>query len=74
MGDIEMFATNVGGIDRILRIVVGLALIAWFFMDQGTGFWHWAKLIGIVPLATGLMSSCPLYSILGLNTCPVKRA
>jgi hypothetical protein len=69
-----MFATNVGGVDRILRIVVGLALIAWFFMDQGTGFWHWAKLIGIVPLATGLMSSCPLYSILGLSTCPVKRA
>jgi len=69
-----MFATNVGGIDRILRIAVGLALIVWFFMDQGTGFWHWAKLIGIVPLATGLMSSCPLYSILGLSTCPVKRA
>ena len=69
-----MFATNVGGIDRVLRIVVGLALIAWFFLDQGTGFWHWAKLIGIVPLATGLMSSCPLYSILGLSTCPVKRA
>ena len=69
-----MLATNVGGIDRILRIVVGLALIVWFFMDQGTGFWHWAKLIGIVPLATGLMSSCPLYSILGLSTCPVKRA
>jgi hypothetical protein len=69
-----MFATNVGGIDRVLRIVVGLALIAWFFMDQGTGFWHWAKLIGIVPLATGLMSSCPLYSVLGLSTCPVKRA
>ncbi|MEY3309704.1 MAG: hypothetical protein RLZZ413_3742 [Pseudomonadota bacterium] len=69
-----MFATNVGGVDRVLRIVVGLALIAWFFVDQGTGFWHWAKLIGIVPLATGLMSSCPLYSILGLSTCPVKRA
>ena len=69
-----MLATNVGGIDRILRIAVGLALLAWFFMDQGTGFWHWAKLIGIVPLATGLMSSCPLYSILGLNTCPVKSA
>ena len=69
-----MFATNVGGFDRILRIVVGLALIAWFFLDQGTGFWHWAKLIGIVPLATGVMSSCPLYSILGLSTCPAKRA
>jgi hypothetical protein len=43
-----MLSNNVGGIDRILRIVVGLALIAWFFVDQGTGFWHWAKLIGIV--------------------------
>lgn len=69
-----MFATNIGGLDRVLRIVVGLALIAWFFLDQSTGFWHWAKLIGIVPLATGLMSSCPLYSVLGLSTCPVNRA
>lgn len=67
-----MFKTNVGGADRIIRIVVGLALLVWFFVDHGTGFWHWAKLIGIVPLATGLMSSCPLYSILGLSTCPMK--
>lgn len=69
-----MFKTNVGGLDRILRIVVGLGLLAWFFVDQGTGFWHYAKLIGIVPLATGLMSSCPLYSIFGLSTCPMKKA
>lgn len=69
-----MFKTNVGGIDRILRIVVGIALLAWFFLDQGQGFWHYAKLIGIVPLATGLMSSCPLYSIFGLSTCPMKNA
>ena len=68
-----MFATNVGGIDRILRIAIGAALLVWFFLDQGTGFWHWAKLIGIVPLATGLMSSCPLYSLIGLNTCPMKK-
>ncbi|MGA0542707.1 YgaP family membrane protein [Neotabrizicola sp. VNH66] len=69
-----MFTTNVGGIDRILRIVIGAALIVWFFVDQGTtGFWHWAKLIGIVPLLTGLFSTCPLYSVLGLNTCPVRR-
>ena len=67
-----MLVINVGSLDRVLRIAVGLALIAWFFLDQGTGFWHWAKLIGIVPLATGLMSSCPMYSILGLSTCPVK--
>ncbi len=53
-----MFTTNVGGIDRILRIVVGAALVLWFLVDQGTGFWHWAKLIGIVPLATGLLSTC----------------
>ena len=69
-----MLKTNVGGIDKILRIAVGLALIVWFFMDQGTGFWHWAKLIGIVPVLTGLMGSCPLYSMLGLSTCPMKKA
>lgn len=67
-----MFATNVGGLDRLLRIVIGAALLIWFFLDQGTGFGHWIKLIGIVPLVTGLMSSCPLYSIIGLNTCPMK--
>jgi hypothetical protein len=63
---------NVGGIDRILRIAIGAALLLWFFIDQGTGFWHWAKLIGIVPLLTGLFSTCPLYSIIGMNTCPRK--
>lgn len=68
-----MFNTNVGGIDRILRIVVGAALLVWFFVDQGAGFWHYAKLIGIVPLLTGALSRCPLYSIVGMNTCPMKR-
>ncbi|MFC6498481.1 DUF2892 domain-containing protein [Gemmobacter lanyuensis] len=65
-----MMTKNVGGIDRILRIVIGAALILWFFVDQGSGFWHWAKLIGIVPLLTGILSSCPLYTILGLSSCP----
>lgn len=69
-----MLKTNEGTIDRALRIIVGLALLAWFFMDQGTGFWHYAKLIGIVPLLTGLLGSCPVYSILGVSTCPIKRA
>jgi hypothetical protein len=69
-----MFKTNVGGIDRVLRIVVGAALLLWFFVDQGAGAWHYAKLIGIVPLATGLFGTCPLYSILGLSTCPMKKA
>lgn len=66
-----MLKKNVGGIDRILRIVVGLALIAGFFMTSGS--YSWLYLIGIVPLATGLMSSCMLYTILGVNTCPTKQ-
>jgi hypothetical protein len=67
-----MFKTNVGGIDRILRIVVGLALIAGFFLNADAPM-RWLYLIGIVPLATGLMSTCPLYSLLGLSTCPMKK-
>lgn len=69
-----MFKTNVGGIDRVLRVVVGLGLILWFFVDQGQGFWHWAKLIGIVPLVTGALATCPLYTVLGVSTCPMKTA
>ncbi len=69
-----MFKNNVGGIDRTLRIVVGVVLLVWFFMDQGQGFWHYAKLIGIVPLITAAIGSCPLYSIFGLSTCPMKKA
>ncbi len=69
-----MFKTNVGTVDRILRIGVGAALLLWFFVEQGAGPWHYAKLIGIVPILTGVFGTCPLYSILGLSTCPVKRA
>lgn len=58
---------NVGGIDRILRIVAGLALIA--LAATGTlGAWAW---IGVVPLATGLFRFCPAYTLLGMNTCPL---
>ena len=61
--------TNVGGIDKILRIVVGLVLLSLVFIGPQTA-WGW---IGIVPLATGLINWCPLYSLLGLNTCPIKQ-
>ena len=71
-GDVIMFTTNEGNFDRALRVVVGTALIAWFFLDQGTGFWHYAKLIGIVPLVTGLVGTCPVYAMLGLSTCATK--
>lgn len=56
---------NVGGVDRIVRIVAGLALIAWALFGSGPS-WAW---IGVVPLATGLINFCPAYSILGINTC-----
>ena len=59
---------NVGGIDRILRIVVGLALIAWSLL--GGPIWAW---IGVVPLATALIGFCPLYPLIGMNTCPAKK-
>jgi hypothetical protein len=70
--DIAMFAKNVGGIDRILRIVVGLALIAGFFLNPDASL-RWLYLVGLVPLATGLLSTCPLYSLLGVSTCPARR-
>ncbi|WP_417280145.1 DUF2892 domain-containing protein [Celeribacter sp.] len=66
-----MLKKNVGGIDRILRIVVGLALILGFFLNADASM-RWLYLIGIIPLATGLMQSCVLYSILGINTCKTK--
>lgn len=57
--------SNVGGIDRILRIVTGLVLIT--LAISGTiGMWGW---IGILPLATGLFRFCPAYPILGVSTC-----
>jgi len=62
---------NVGGIDRILRIVVGIAVLALFFVLEGNAR-YWA-LVGLVPLLTGLFSTCPLYSIIGVNTCPMKK-
>jgi hypothetical protein len=60
---------NVGGIDKIIRIVLGLALIAATLMGA-LPVWGW---IGIVPLATGLMGWCPPYAILGFSTCKTKN-
>jgi len=59
--------TNVGGIDRILRIVIGLALVAWAVM--GGPAWAW---IGVVPLVTGAIGWCPVYLPFGIKTCKTK--
>jgi hypothetical protein len=61
--------SNVGGIDRFLRIAVGIILLA--LAATGTvGAWAW---VGLVPLATGLIGWCPPYSLLGINTCKNKN-
>ena len=60
---------NVGAIDKGLRIAAGLVL----FGLGAFGPLGWWGLLGVVPPATGLMSSCPAYSLLGLNTCPIGR-
>ncbi|MDC0737480.1 DUF2892 domain-containing protein [Cognatishimia sp. SS12] len=62
-----MFDINVGTVDRALRILIGALLIVGALM--GYGLWMW---IGVVPLLTGLMRRCPLYSLFGLSTCPHK--
>lgn len=67
-----MLKRNEGTIDRALRVILGLALIAGYFMNGG-GAYSWLYLLGIVPLVTGLIGSCPLYTILGINTCPMKK-
>lgn len=58
--------TNMGTIDRALRVIVGLALLAWAFL--GTGEWHMLGWIGIVPLATAAIGWCPLYTLIGTST------
>lgn len=61
--------SNVGGIDRILRIVIGLVLIG--LAATGTiGVWGW---LGVVPLATGFIGWCPPYALFGWNTCAMEK-
>lgn len=60
---------NVGGIDKVARIAVGAVLLGLAATDT-IGAWGW---IGIVPLATGLLGWCPAYTLLGMNTCPLKK-
>jgi hypothetical protein len=66
--------TNVGMADRLIRIVIGLALIAFAlhlgFPDTG---WNWVGWIGVIPLLTAVFGVCPVYSLLGLSTCPLSQ-
>ena len=68
-----MFPTNVGTLDRILRIVLGLAILA-LGLANGMAWWGW---LGVIPLATGLAAHCPAYDAFGISTIrkpPTTRA
>jgi len=56
---------NVASVERVIRVIVGIVLLALIFVGPRS----WWGLIGIIPLATGLIGNCPLYSILGISTC-----
>jgi hypothetical protein len=63
--------TNVGGIDRIVRIAVGVALLAVVVLLEGNA--RWLGLIGLLPLLTGIFGYCPAYSPFGFSTCPLQK-
>jgi hypothetical protein len=60
---------NEGTVDRVLRVIGGAVLVSLVFVGPETP-WGW---IGVVPLVTGLIGNCPVYSLLGISTCPVKQ-
>ncbi len=68
-----MFATNVGTLDRTLRIALGLAVLSLFLVYPETE-WRYLALLGFIPLITGLAGKCPLYALLGVSTCEKQRS
>ena len=63
-----MLKKNVGNTDRAVRIILGIGLIALVFVGPQT-VWGW---VGVIPLLTAFVGSCPLYSLLGDNSCPTN--
>lgn len=63
--------SNVGSLDRVVRIIMGLGLLSLIFLLNGP--LRWIGLIGLVPLMTAVMGSCPIYTLLGINSCPLSK-
>ena len=63
--------TNLGTVDRAIRVLVGLALLS--FILTGETAARWLGLIGLVPLATALAGTCPVYALFGATTCPLRQ-
>ncbi len=65
----RLFPNNEHTVERAIRVIVGLALLALMFVGPHT---RWG-LLGIIPLMTGLLGSCPMYTLFGISTCPVRK-
>lgn len=67
--------TNVGTVDRMIRLVLGVVLVVLYFSETLTGTLGLVLVVlGVVFVITSIVGFCPLYSLVGLNTCPVKKA
>lgn len=62
---------NVGSLDKVIRVILALALFSLFFVLEGS--WRYLAVVGFVPLLTALVSWCPLYALCGLSTCPLRK-
>lgn len=71
MAQINKMKQNVGTTDKVVRLVLAVVLFSLIFFIQGN--LRWIGLLGLVPLITALVGSCPLYILLGLNTCPISK-
>jgi hypothetical protein len=65
----KLFPRNEHNVERVLRVLVGLVLLSLIFVGPQT----WWGLIGLVPLATGLFGTCPVYTLFGFSTCPMQQ-
>ena len=66
----KLLPRNEGTVDRVLRVVAGIGVLSLAFVGPQTPWGY----LGLVPLVTGLVGSCPLYTSLGLRTCPLHRS
>ena len=71
MSEKRLFLKNVGLVDRVFRLLVGIIILSALFWVEGN--FKFLGLIGLIPFATALMGTCPLYSLIGLSTCKAKR-
>jgi len=63
---------NVGNTEKIIRVIIGVALLSLLFVLEGN--MRYLGLIGIIPLVTAAVSWCPIWALLGINTCPAPQA